>query len=137
MTDAQRIQDRVKTRLARQRALVRTLLALREQVRGSVFARQARCGKPRCACRRGRSHGPYYVFSNRSGGAGQFVYLDATRVAKARDLVERSRRFGRGLRELQKLNHDVVRLLKRYQGAMARRGSRQLVAGLPGQKGST
>jgi hypothetical protein len=130
MNDARRIQDRVKVRLARQRALVRTLLAMREQVRGSVFARQARCGKPGCACGRGRSHGPYYVFSNRSGGAGQFVYLDATHVARARDLVERSRRFGRGLRELQKLNHDVVRLLKRYQGAMARRGSQQLATGM-------
>ena len=130
MNDAQRIQDRVKTRLTRQRTLVQALLALREQVRGSVFARPARCGKPQCACGRGQLHGPYYVFSSRTGGSGQFVYLDGRAVAKARALVEHARLFGRGLRELQKLNRDVVRLLRKYQGAITRKSARELVARL-------
>ena len=67
----------MQARLAEQRALVQSLLRLREQLQGSLFARYGECGKEGCVCRRGSKHGPYYVLSTRSGGQGGFAYLEA------------------------------------------------------------
>lgn len=126
MSGAEAIRDRVREKLAEQRSLVETLLQLREQLQGSLFARYGVCGKESCVCRTGRKHGPYYVLSTRSGGRGGFAYLEQRRVAKARDLVGRHRRFRTGLRRLRRVNAELVGLLGRYQAAMARRGSRKL-----------
>ena len=106
--------------------MVRSLLEARAQLPGSVFTRYGRCGKPGCACRRGPGHGPYYVFSSRSRGKGGFAYLDASRAREARGLVARARSFRTGLRRLQKLNLELLDLLRRYQIAMANRGGQRL-----------
>ena len=116
----------MRARLAEQRALVGALLRLREQLQGSLFTRYAQCGKEGCACREGRLHGPYYVLSTRSGGAGGFAYLAGTQARRARDLVARHREFKQGLRRLRRVNLQLVELLRRYQGAMTRRGGQRL-----------
>lgn len=124
--DLERIRVKVRERLAAQRALVAELLRLRAQLAGSLFARFATCGKPGCACRRGRRHGPYYVLSDRSGGRGGFAYLDRGAAREARALVSRHRRFRRGMRQLQRTNASLVALLRRYQAAGARRARARL-----------
>jgi hypothetical protein len=129
MTDPEGIRKRVRGRLAEQRRLVRTLLAQRQQLQGSLFVRYGVCGKAGCACRQGARHGPYYVLSTRSGGRGRFSYLEAGRVREARTLVGRSRRFRAGLRRLRAVNRDLVLLLRRYQASLSRRTTRKL--GLP------
>ena len=116
----------MRARLAEQRALVGALLRLREQLQGSLFTRYAQCGKEGCACREGRLHGPYYVLSTRSGGAGGFAYLGGSQARRARDLVARHREFKQGLRRLRRVNLQIVELLRRYQGAMTRRGGQRL-----------
>ena len=126
MIDAERLREQVRARLAEQRALVESLLRLREQLPGSLFARYGECGKEGCACRRGEKHGPYFILSTRSGGKGGFTYLGAKEADAARDLVARHRAFRAGLRKLQKVNEQIVTLLRRYQQAMARRGERHL-----------
>jgi hypothetical protein len=115
------LRQRVLARLEEQRQLVQALLALREQLPGSLFARYGVCGKPSCACQLGHKHGPYYVLSTRSGGRGGFAYLESKQVREARTLVARFREFRRGLARLRKLNEELVGLLKRYQSAQARR----------------
>jgi hypothetical protein len=121
---------RIRETLARQRAVVSSLLRLREQLDGSLFVRYAQCGKPGCACRAdGRGHGPYYVLSTRSGGRGSFSYLDAPTARDARERVARYRAFRAGLKELQQVNASLVSLLRRYQQAQLRKTVRRL--GLP------
>ncbi|HLA79571.1 MAG TPA: DUF6788 family protein [Vicinamibacteria bacterium] len=129
MTDPEAIRKRVLGHLAEQRALVERLLALKEQLQGSLFARYQECRKEGCACSRGEKHGPYYVLSSRSGGKGSYAYLGEQDVPTAQDLVARSKAFRDGLRRLQKVNAELVRLLKDYQSASAQRGVRRL--GLP------
>jgi hypothetical protein len=124
VTDA--IRDRIRERLADQRRLVARLLALREQVQGSLIVRYAQCGKPSCACQSGRRHGPYYVLSSRSGGRGGFSYLDGDQARKARALVSRSREYKRGLRRLRRLNLELVVLLRRYQRRQLKTTGRRL-----------
>jgi hypothetical protein len=130
--DTEDLRKRVRARLAEQRVLVRSLLQQRELLQGSVFARYGECGKEGCACRQGRKHGPYYVFSMRSGGKGSFAYLDGARLDEARTLVGRYREFRQGLRRLKKLNLELVDLLRRYQEAMTRKGGRRLKIGAAG-----
>lgn len=120
------IRARVQGRLAEQRTLVRSLLALREQLQGSLIVRWGVCGKESCSCQRGRRHGPYYVLSNRSGGKGTFAYLDRRRASRAKPLVARHRAFGRGMRRLKRINEELVALLRRYQEARSRQTGRRL-----------
>jgi hypothetical protein len=120
------IRDRVRTRLTEQRALVEELLRRREQLTGSLFVRFGVCGKAGCACQSGQKHGPYYVLSTRSGGRGGFAYLDEQQMAEARALVKASREYRAGMRRLRKVGEQIVVLLRRYQDATTRRGSRKV-----------
>jgi hypothetical protein len=126
MTRAAALRKRVQAYLVEQRELVRTLLKLRAQLTGSVFARYGECGKAGCACQAGEKHGPYYVLSSRSAGKGTFVYLDGERVDEVKDLVHQSRAFRQGMARLRKLNQELVVALKSYQKATARTGVRRL-----------
>lgn len=126
MIGADAIRTRVRTRLAEQRSLVSTLLRLRTQLQGSLLVRHMECGKAGCACHAGRKHGPYFVLSNRSRGRGSFAYLDAAGAARARTLVRRYREFRRGLQRLQRVNVELVGLLRRYQQAQVRRTGARL-----------
>jgi hypothetical protein len=126
MDDSFTLRRRVRTLLQEQRKAVRTLLVARAQLSGSLITRYGRCGKPGCACRRGPGHGPYYVLSRRSGGQGGYDYLDAGRARQAREMVVRARAFRSGLRRLQRLNRDLLGLLRRYQAVMDRRGGRRV-----------
>lgn len=120
------IRQRVMQRLQEQRLLVQTLLKLREQLQGSLFARYGECGKPTCICRSGAKHGPYYVLSTRSGGRSGWSYVETDKLQTAREHVHGYRQFRQGLRRLKRLNADIVRLLKRYQAVASRRGGRRL-----------
>lgn len=123
------IRQRVKARLQEQRALVEDLLRRREQLRGSLFVRFGVCGKEGCVCRTGQKHGPYYVLSTRSGGKGGFAYLEPSQMADARELVRAYREYRAGMRRLQKVGEQLVVLMRRYQDASTRQGTRRV--GLP------
>jgi hypothetical protein len=123
------IRKRVRTRLQEQRTLIAELLRRREQLSGSLFVRFGVCGKEGCVCRTGQKHGPYYVLSTRSGGRGGFAYLDASQLADARALVRSFREYRAGMRRLRRLSEQIVVLLRRYQEATTRRGSRRVGIG--------
>lgn len=126
MKQPEQLKKSVQLRLKTQRVLVRSLLALREQLPGSLFERYGCCGKEGCACKHGPGHGPYYVLSNRSQGQGHFDYLQPGQVRQARQLVSRHREFRAGLKQLKRLNTELLSLLARYQSAMARQGRLRL-----------
>ncbi|HXK08090.1 MAG TPA: DUF6788 family protein [Vicinamibacteria bacterium] len=120
------IRQRVRERLQEQRALVEDLLRQREQLAGSLFVRFGVCGKEGCVCRTGQRHGPYYVLSTRSGGKGGFTYLEASQMAEARELVKAYREYRSGMRRLRRVGERLVVLLRQYQDASARRGTRRV-----------
>ena len=123
----------MRARLQEQRTLVEELLRRREQLAGSLFVRFGVCGKQGCVCRSGRKHGPYYVLSTRSGGKGGFSYLEAERLREARELVRAYRDYRSGMRRLRKVNEQLVALLRRYQEATTRQGSRRVGVPLQAQ----
>ena len=120
------IRQRVRTSLQEQRELVAELLRRREQLAGSLFVRYGVCGKEGCVCRTGQKHGPYYVLSTRSGGKGGFAYLAAARLSQARELVKAYREYRADMRRLRRVNEQLVALLRRYQEATTKRGSRRV-----------
>jgi len=130
MISAEALRARVRSSLVEQRGLVSALLRRRAQLQGSLLVRHMECGKAGCACHTGRRHGPYYVLSNRSRGRGSFAYLDAAEAARARTLVLRYREFRRGLQRLQRVNVELVGLLRRYQQAQLRRTGLKLGVGV-------
>jgi hypothetical protein len=120
------IRGKVRARLHEQRVLVEELLRRREQLAGSLFVRFGVCGKEGCVCRTGRRHGPYYVLSTRSAGRGGFAYLEPTRVGEARELVKAYREYRAGMRRLRTVGEQLVTLLRRYQEATTRQGTRRV-----------
>jgi hypothetical protein len=122
----EQLEARIRERLAEQRRLVSELLAQREQLQGSLFERYALCGKPGCACRGGERHGPYYVLSTRGRQGSAFTYLPPGRVREARSQVRAGREFRRGLKRLQRLNQELVALLRRVQAGRLRASARDL-----------
>lgn len=122
----EQLETRVKERLAEQRRLVVDLLAQREQLQGSLFERWALCGKSGCACRTGERHGPYYVLSSRGRAGSGFTYLAPARVRQARGQVRACRDFRRGLKRLQRLNQELVALLRRVQSRRLQASARRL-----------
>jgi hypothetical protein len=129
MASASKIGDaerRVRRLLVEQRALVSSLLALKEQLQGSLFTRWGRCGKAACACRSGPGHGPYYVLATRNGTVRGFTYLERQQATQARRLVGGYRQFRKGLRRLRGLNQELLRGMGRYQQAAARRAGRRV-----------
>lgn len=127
------IRQRVRTSLQQQRVLVAELLRRRALLAGSLFVRFGVCGKQGCVCRTGQKHGPYYVLSTRSGGRGGFAYLEPARMSQARELVKAYRDYRAGMRRLRRVNAELVGLLRRYQEATTRRGSRRIGIALRAQ----
>jgi hypothetical protein len=125
MTDIVQLEQGIRDRLTEHKSLVDSLLQEREQIRGSLFSRFAACGKSNCACASGEKHGPYYVLSNRSGGEGAFIYLKEDQVSRVRELVNRHRRFRKGLRRLKGLSTKLHALFEKYESSAALAGSRQ------------
>jgi hypothetical protein len=124
--DPAALRKQVQRQLARQRALVEELLALRDQVQGSVFARYGTCGKEACGCRSGRGHGPYVVLSARGRGRSGFVYLRREQAREARQLVAAARSYRQGMSRLKALNEALLDLMRRYQRAVARAAGRRM-----------
>jgi hypothetical protein len=129
MTTPESIRQRVRGLLREQRALVEDLLRRRAQLAGSLFVRFGVCGKEGCVCRTGQKHGPYYVLSTRSAGKGGFAYLEASKMSEARELVRAYREYRAGMRRLRRVGEQLVALLRRYQEATTRQGTRRV--GLP------
>jgi hypothetical protein len=129
MPSPEQIGERVRARLQEQRALVEDLLARREQLAGSLFVRYGVCGKEGCVCRTGRKHGPYYVLSTRSAGRGGFAYLEQAQMTEARELVKAYREYRAGMRRLRTVGEQLVALLRRYQEASTRQGTRRVGLG--------
>ena len=124
--DPERLRGQVEARLQEQRELVRSLLRLKEQLRGSLFTRYGECGKQACVCAHGEKHGPYYVLSTRVAGKGGYAYLELSKAREARDLVARYREFRKGLRRLKRINEALVALLRRYQESSTRSTGRRM-----------
>ena len=105
------LSDRIR-RLERRRATVLAgLLARDPLVRGSLTRVLQRCGKPTCHCAQKPSHPVWRLLTSRSGAQRcQLVRQDD--IERIQVLVQRSKAFARGLRELDDIHHEQKALLR-------------------------
>lgn len=99
----------MKRLLVRRRALLQGLPPLEEVVRGSVFTRRLRCGKPSCHCARGDRHQATYLSVTLSGGRTEQISLPAALVPVARRWVANYQKWWRVVEKLSALNRQLLR----------------------------
>jgi hypothetical protein len=98
------------TRLLAQRRRVRARLPTFEEiVRGSVFTRWMRCGKPTCRCARGRRHRATYLGVSFAGGRTVQISLPPALVATARRWVANYQAWWRAIETVSEINRDLLR----------------------------
>lgn len=102
MQEPRRLLDR------RQRVRAR-LPALEEIVRGSVFRRQLRCGKPTCRCARGALHRATYLSVSFAGGRTVQITVSPALVATARRWVANYQAWWRAIEAVSEINRELLR----------------------------
>ena len=102
MTDIQR-------RLARRARVQDGLPPFEEMVRGSVFTRRQRCGKPTCRCAHGAPHRATYLGVSFGGGRTVQVSLPPALVATARRWVANYQAWWRAIETVSEINRDLLR----------------------------
>ena len=102
------MQD-IKRLLDRRQRVREQLPPLEEIVRGSVFTRQLRCGKPTCHCARGALHRATYLSVSFGGGRTVQVSLPPALVATARRWVANYQTWWRAIETVSEINRDLLR----------------------------
>ncbi len=98
------------TRLLAQRSRVRDRLpAFEEIVRGSVFTRRMRCGKPTCRCARGPLHRATYLGVSFADGRTVQISLPPALVATARRWVANYQAWWRAIETVSEINRELLR----------------------------
>ena len=115
-------------RLLGRRQHVRTRLpALEEIVRGSIFTRRLRCGKPTCRCARGTLHRATYLSVSFAGGRTVQITLSPAVMVTARRWVANYQAWWRAIETVSEINRDLLRqrgITPRGARAPAREGLR-------------
>jgi hypothetical protein len=98
-----------KRLLARRVQVQNRLPPFEEIVRGSVFTRRQRCGKPTCRCAQGAPHRATYLGVSFAGGRTVQVSLPSTLVATARRWVANYQAWWRAIERVSEINRDLLR----------------------------
>ncbi len=80
-----------------------------ELVRGSVFTRRQRCGKPTCRCARGAPHRATYLGVSFAGGRTVQVSLPPALVATARRWVANYQAWWKAIERVSAINRELLR----------------------------
>ena len=74
-----------------------------------MIERYKRCGNPRCRCAQSVGHGPkYYLSTSRSGTTPCMEYVPLDQYARVNEFVENHRLTRSLLREISKINHELL-----------------------------
>ena len=96
-------------RLARRQQVQDRLPPFEEIVRGSVFTRRQRCGKPTCRCARGAPHRATYLGVSFAGGRTVQVSLPPALVATARRWVANYQAWWKAIETVSAINRELLR----------------------------
>lgn len=102
------MQD-IKRQLERRHRVQDRLPPLEAIVRGSVFTRQLRCGKPTCRCARGARHPATYLSVSFAGGRTVQITLSPAVVATARRWVANYQTWWRAMETVSEINRELLR----------------------------
>src|SRR3972149_4568469 len=114
------MQD-ITRQLERRRQVRERLPPLETIVRGSVFTRHLRCGKPTCRCARGRGarHRATYLSVSFGGGRTIKIPLPPAVVATARRWVANYQAWWRAIETVSAINRELLRRRRSALGESA------------------
>jgi hypothetical protein len=95
--------------LARRKRLADSLPPVEEVLRGSVFERRRKCGKPRCSCTAGEGHLTVYLSVTLGPGASAQVTLSEEERRDAERLVANYDKVRRTLEGISEINRELLR----------------------------
>ena len=95
--------------LQRRHRIQGRLPALAEILRGSVFTRQLRCGKPTCRCARGALHRATYLTVSFARGRTVQITLSPEMTATARRWVANYQAWWRAIETVSEINRALLR----------------------------
>lgn len=80
---------------------------------GSVCMQYVRCGKPTCACRTGKLHGPYYYRVWREDGVVQKAYVRPDEIESVLAACAAYGQLSRALRSLRRQRQELTERLEK------------------------
>ena len=114
--------------LVRRRRIVEGLPPLEEMLRGSVFVRMLRCGKPGCRCATGEGHRATYLSVTFPGGRTEQISLPASLVPVAKRWVANYLRWWEAVEKVSEINRQLLRIRREHE-PRSRRSGRHARAG--------
>jgi hypothetical protein len=100
----------VRELLERRDRVLEKLPPFSEIVRGSVFERSIRCGKPSCRCADGAGHPTTYLSVTFPGGRTEQITVPRHMVPVVRRWVANYLRWWRGIERVSAINRTLLRL---------------------------
>lgn len=94
---------------AKARRLRSQMRKIASMMQGSVIFREMKCGKPNCRCTRGFPHS-FLVVTYKEEGKTKTVYVNKNRQAEALLLSRNYKQYKQLLKELTKVNLQILRL---------------------------
>lgn len=116
----QKIHSLLQLRFALERKLLGAQPPL---IAASLVLYRNVCGKARCACKAGRTHGPYAYLSFKEKGKTRLKAVRQERREATAAAVERYRGFQRSLKRVRRLNRQAEGLFKALRASLVRKVS--------------
>jgi len=107
----------MRNTLERRRRIAASLPPFEEVLRGSVFVRTLRCGKPSCHCVTGEGHRAAYLSVTLSGGRTEQISLPAHLVPLARQGVGNYAKWWLAVEQVSAINRQVLRARRDHDSA--------------------
>lgn len=98
-----------KALLLRRQRLMEQLPPLEEMVRGSLFERRLRCGRPGCHCAQGKGHRVWYLTVTFAGRRTEQVTVPPDWVPRVRRWVRNYERWWALVEEVSAINRQLLR----------------------------
>lgn len=112
---ASALRGKIRRLEAEHASLLDRILQLRNLFAASLSTVYRTCGKPRCACTRGKPHGPYFFLSIQSGGRNDRDHLSPQQVILVQPAIDRYREFQRSCRRLRAIHRTIEENLRRLR----------------------
>ena len=109
---------------AEQRRVVSNLPPLEEVLRGSVFVRTLRCGKPTCRCATGEGHRATYLSVTFPGSRTEQISLPPHLVPVAKRWVANYLKWSNAIEKSSEANRRLLRTLREQDSTPRRTGRR-------------
>jgi hypothetical protein len=101
--------DRAVRLQQRKEAVLGSLPAFSEILRGSFFERSVRCGKPSCHCASGEGHPRAYVGVTFAGGRTEQLTVPRELIPLVRRWVANYQRWWRAIERVSQVNRQLLR----------------------------